>query len=74
MNVDKFARGERITCVGEMLSPVDGHVLFCPGDTGTVIFREPLANYELYHVELDEPRDTFYRQMLITPKYLEAEV
>jgi hypothetical protein len=73
MSTDKFARGERVVCVGEMLAADGVHPLFRTGDTGTVIFREPLANYEVYHVELDEPRESLYRQMLITPKYLEAE-
>jgi hypothetical protein len=71
--VDKFARGERVVCAKGINSGVDGFPLLVPGDTGTVIFREPLANYEVYHVALDAPRDSLYAEMLVMPDYLEAE-
>lgn len=70
---DRFGPGERVTVVKDGLSPVDKHPLALCGDTGTIIFKEPLSSRELYHVELDSPRDPLYRQMLFTPNYLEPE-
>jgi hypothetical protein len=51
----------------------DGPVLLEVGEAGTVVFREPLDNRELYHFAPDNPRTVFQNDMLLTPDYLEAE-